>query len=239
MIFGNLAASRHGPVQLIELTSDDGMNCYSPEMGEDLVAAFRAAQDDADIAAVVLTGRGRAFCAGAHRDVLTGRVGPSGLVIGSEHFITGFAAELAAFPKLTVAAFNGSAAGIGVTMTLPFDLRISVPGARLRLNFAELGIVPGLGSTALLPALVGRSAARKLLLCERMIEADDAHAIGLIDEVIAPDRLLARAIELGESAAACKGGTLPAIKRLLDADCDVTAALRREAAAAAALRGRG
>lgn len=240
MSYGTIATSRHGPVLLIELVSDDGMNCYTPEMGEDLVAALRAGGSDPDVAAIVLTGKGRAFCAGAHRDVLNGQLGPAGLRIGTEHFITGFAPEFAALPKLTIAAFNGAAVGIGVTMSLLCDLRLAVPGAKLRLNFAELGIVPGLGSTVLLPALVGRATARKLLLCERMVDAQEALRIGLVDEVIAPDALIARALALGEAAAGCKGGTLAAIKHCLDAGPEggVSGALAREAAAAAALKSR-
>ncbi len=238
MSYDTIASSRHGPVLLIELISDDGMNCYTPEMGEDLVAALRAGGNDPDIAAIVLTGKGRAFCAGAHRDVLTGKLGPAGLRIGTEHFITSFAPEFAALPKLTIAAFNGAAVGIGVTMSLLCDLRLAVPGAKLRLNFAELGIMPGLGSTVLLPALVGRSMARKLLLCERTVEAEEALRIGLVDEVVTPDALISRALALGEAAASCKGGTLGAIKRCLDAGPEggVAGALQREAAAADALR---
>lgn len=238
MSYGTIATARHGAVLVIELLSDDGMNCYTPEMGEDLIGALRAGGADADVAAIVLTGRGRAFCAGAHRDVLTGRLGPSGLQIGTEHFITGFAPEFADLPKLTIAAFNGAAVGIGVTMSLLCDLRIAAPHAKLRLNFAELGIVPGLGSTKLLPAVVGRSTARKLLLSERIVGSPEALRIGLVDEVVAAENLLARAIALGEAAAQCKPGTLAAIKRCLEAGTDgsIADALSREAAAAAAVR---
>ncbi|MCB2067369.1 MAG: enoyl-CoA hydratase/isomerase family protein [Erythrobacter sp.] len=239
MSYGTLSASRHGSVQVIALASDDGMNCYTPEMGEDLVAQLRSAAADPAVAAIVLTAQGRAFCAGAHRSVLAGHVGPSGITIGQEHFITGFAPEFAALPKLTIAALNGSAAGIGMTMSLLCDLRLAVPGARLRFNFAELGLMPGLGSTRRLVELIGLPAAKKLLLCDRTIQSDTAAQIGLVDEIVEPDRLLARALELGEAAAACKPGTLREIKACLEAalDGDLADALAREAQAAARLRG--
>jgi len=238
--YGTIATAQHGAVLLIELVSEDGMNCYTPEMGEDLVDALRAGAADPDVAAIVLTGRGRAFCAGAHKDVLTGRVGPSGLRIGEEHFITGFAPEFAQLPKLTIAAFNGAAVGIAVTMSLLCDLRIAAPQAKLRTNFAELGIIPGLGSTKLLPSLIGRANARKLLLSERTVEAPEALRIGLVDEVVDAERLLERAFALGEGAARCKPGTLNAIKRCLEAGPTgtIAEALDREAATAAALRAR-
>lgn len=237
MSYGTLVSTRKGAVQLIELVSEDGMNCYTPEMGEDLVAALRSAAADEGIAAIVLTGRGRAFCAGAHRSVLGGGVGPSGLRIGEEAFITGFPPEFAAIPKLTIAAFNGAAAGIGVTMSLLCDLRLAVPGAKLRLNFAELGIMPGLGSTRTLVDLVGLSAAKKLLLCDRMILAEDAAAIGLVDEIAAPEDLLDRAIALGEAAAACRKSVAGEIKACLNAahEGGIADAQRREAEASARL----
>ena len=239
MSYGTLTLSRHGPVELIELTSDDGMNCYTPEMGEDLVVALRAAATDDTVAAIVLTGSGRAFCAGAHRSVLSGQVGPSGLRIGQEHFIAGFAPEFAAIPKLTIAAFNGSAAGIGVTLSLLCDIRLAVPGAKLRLNFAELGIMPGLGSTRTLIDIVGLPAAKKLLLCDRTVLAEEAAAIGLVNEVVAADALLDRAIALGEAAAGADPRVAAAIKACLNAaqDGDLAAALHREAETAARLRG--
>lgn len=239
MSYGTLTLSRHGPVELIALTSDDGMNCYTPEMGEDLVVALRAAAANPATAAVVLTGSGRAFCAGAHRSVLSGQVGPSGLRIGQEHFIAGFAPEFAALPKLTIAAFNGSAAGIGVTMSLLCDLRLAVPGAKLRLNFAELGIMPGLGSTRTLVDIVGLPAAKKLLLCQHTVLAEEAAAIGLVDEVMPADALLERAIALGEAAAGTNPKVAAEIKACLNTaqEGDLAAALHREAQAAARLRG--
>ena len=239
MSYGTLAIARHGAVAVIALTSADGMNCYTPEMGEDLVAALRAAAADEDVAAIVLTGSGRAFCAGAHRDVLTGALGPSGLRIGQEAFIASFAPDFAAIPKLTIAAFNGSAAGIGVTMSLLCDLRLAVPGAKLRLNFAELGIMPGLGSTRTLVDIVGLPAAKKLLLCQHTVLAEEAAAIGLVDEVVPGDALLERAIALGEAAAGANPKVAAEIKACLNTarEGDLAAALHREAQAAARLRG--
>lgn len=240
MSYGTLLCRRVGAVALVELVSDDGLNCYTPEMGEDLVDALRAAATDDAVAAIVLTARGRAFCAGAHRDVLTGKIGLSGLAIGAERFIASFAAEFAALPKLTIAALNGPAAGIGVTMSLLCDLRLAVPGVKLRLNFAELGVMPGMGSTATLRALVGPAVAKRLLLCDRLVLSDEACRLGMVDEIVQPEALLDRALALGEAAAGCRSGMLAAIKAGIDrgGDGDIAAAHARESATAARLRAR-
>lgn len=238
MRYGTLIISQHRAVRLIEMATDEGLNFYTPEMGEDLVAAFRDAAAEDAVRGIVLTGRGRAFSGGAHRKALHGERGPSGLQIGEEHFIKGFAPELAALPKLTIAALNGAAAGIAVTMSLNFDLRLAVPGVPLKLNFAELGVMPGLGSTWRLPRLIGTSTAKRLLLCDRTIQSDDAVKVGLVDELCAPAELIPRAIALCDQAAACKPEIVAAIKACLNESGEgaLSDALAREADAAAKLR---
>lgn len=213
----------------LTLDRPERLNAYTPEMGEDLVAAFRATAADDSVAAVIVTGAGEAFCAGADRACLAGEVGPSGLQLGQEAFVQDFALELADHPKLTIAAFNGVAVGIGVTMSLCLDLRLAVAGTRLKLNFAELGIVPGLGSSFVLPRLMGLGRAKRLLLCERQLSAEQALNEGLIEEVCAPEDLLGRAENLAAAAGTCRPEVVAAIKRSLNAG----AASDREQAVAA------
>ena len=238
MTYGTLALSQRNSVRIIEMATDEGLNFYTPEMGEDLVAAFRDAAGDDDVRGIVLTGRGRTFCGGAHRKALSGEIGASGLRIGEEHFIRGFALELAALPKLTVAAFNGAAAGIAVTMSLNCDMRLAVTGAMLKLNFAELGVMPGLGSTWHLPRLIGASAAKKVLLCDRVLQSDEAVKLGLVDEICEPKDLLNRAVALCEKAAGCKPELIAAIKACVNNSetGGLSEALARESLAAARLR---
>lgn len=240
MRYGTVEEERRGPVAILRLARPERLNAYTPEMGEDLVAGLRAAADDDAVRAIVLTGSGRAFCAGADRACLEGARGASDLLLGEEVFTRDFAIELAAIPKLTIAAFNGAAVGIGVTMSLCCDVRLAVPGALIRLNFAELGILPGLGATMRLPRLIGISAAKKLLLCERSVAAEEARSIGLVDEIVAPEALLDRAVALGEAAASCSAPVIAAIKQCLDenAALDMAGAVAGEMAAAAKLRGK-
>lgn len=124
-------------------------------------------------------------------------------------------------------------------MSLLCDLRLAVPGARLRLNFAELGIMPGLGSTRTLARLVGPARAKALLLCSQTLTSEEAAAIGLVDEVLPADALQDRALALGEAAASASRALAAEIKAAVDAsgEGDLATALRREADAAKRLRG--
>jgi enoyl-CoA hydratase/carnithine racemase len=215
MNYGTVLVEQIGSAAILRMNRPERLNAYTPEMGEDLASAFRQAAAERAVRAIILTGAGRGFCAGADRDCLAGARGPSGLAIGEEEFVRTFALELAAIPKLTIAAFNGPAAGIGVTMTLSLDIRIAAAGVLLKLNFASLGIMPGLGSTSLLPRLIGMGQAKKLLLCDQQISAERAAELGLIEDVVAADQLLPRALALAEAAAKCAPEAIAAIKAAL------------------------
>ena len=190
MPYKHIRVETDGAVATVCLTREAVLNAYTPDMGEELVHAYRALAADDAIRAIILTGSGRAFCAGADREALSGARGESGLRLGEEHFITGFAAELAALPCLTIAAINGPAAGIGITATLAMDLRVAAEDAKLVLNFAELGIMPGLGSTHFLPRLLGLARARELLLCTRRLKGSEAAAMGLVNRAAPAEEVL-------------------------------------------------
>jgi enoyl-CoA hydratase/carnithine racemase len=138
---------------------------------------------------------------------------------------------------LTVAAFNGSAVGIGVTMCLCMDVRVAAAGSTLKLNFAELGILPGLGSTFMLPRLVGLGQAKRLLLCDREVSAERALELGLIEEVCSAQDLLPRARALADAAAHCPPEAIAAIKQALHlaVKAGFSAALRNEQSLSSAL----
>jgi len=213
--YGTVLVDHVGPAAILRMNRPDRLNAYTPEMGEDLASAFRQAGADHAVRAIILTGEGRGFCAGADRACFGGARGPSGLALGEEEFVREFAIELAAIPKLTIAAFNGPAAGIGVTMTLCLDMRIAAVGVLLKLNFAGLGIMPGLGSTSLLPRLIGMGQAKRLLFCDQQLSAERAVELGLVEEVVSADQLLPRALALAETAAKCPAAAIAAIKASL------------------------
>lgn len=211
-----ISVERIGSVGVITLNRPARLNAYTPDMGDELVDAFRALSTDTAVGAVVVTGSGRAFCAGADRDFLNGQLSRTGKQIGEEHFIAGFAEELFSLHKPTIAAVNGPAVGIGVTMLLPFDFRIAGTRARFGFPFVGLGLMPGMGSTYLLPAIVGPAQAKQILLLGKTIDAQDALDIGLVHEVVDDSALFDQALALGARLAEYDGAVLAGCKRTLN-----------------------
>ncbi|WP_279246565.1 enoyl-CoA hydratase/isomerase family protein [Candidatus Litorirhabdus singularis] len=210
-----IAAVTDGVLQ-ITLNRPDKLNAYTPDMGDELVHALRAAEADAEIHAAIITGAGKAFCAGADLEFLGGELSRSGKALGQEEFIASFTEEFAELELLTIAAINGAAAGIGITGMLAADIRVVAEDAKLVLNFAELGIVPGLGSSYFLPRLVGAANARELLLCERRLSGARAAELGLANHAVAVAEVLPLAQQLATAAADCKPGMIGTIKQALN-----------------------
>lgn len=203
-------------IATITLNRPDVLNAYTPDMGDEIVAAFRAAEKDTNVRAVILTGAGeRGFCAGADRIYLQQPLPDGVRIIGEEELIQSFALELALFPKPTIAALNGHAVGIGMTMILPLDMRVAADHAKLALSFAKLGIMPGLGCTHLLPKIVGMHKAQELVMTARTITAQEACDIGLVNYVVPADKLMAKARELALQCAECDPVTQKYAKRAL------------------------
>jgi 2-(1,2-epoxy-1,2-dihydrophenyl)acetyl-CoA isomerase len=230
-------------VATITLNRPEKLNAYTVAMGEEVVDAFRRVRDDARLRAVVLAGAGRAFCAGVDLDALrahqAGAAAP-GPRLGEEDFLRKLPLELLAYPKPVIAAIHGSAIGVGVTMTLPCDLRIAAEGTKLGLTFAKLGLLPGLGSTHLLPRLVGLGKALELVLTARVVEAREAAAMGLVNRVVPADSLVAEARETARALAELRPEVLAAAKAALHfgAGAGMADAMRNEQQASALLRKR-
>ena len=129
--------------------------CYIPAMGEEVVDAFAKARDDDSVRAVILTGAGRGFCAGVDLEFIKKNPPGPGSKIGQEDFARKMPLQLTEYPKPVIVAINGAAIGVGVTMALPCDIRIAAAGVKLGVTFTKLGILPGLGSTHLLPKWFG------------------------------------------------------------------------------------
>jgi enoyl-CoA hydratase/carnithine racemase len=204
-------------VATLTLDRPERLNAYTPEMGEALVGAIRGLLADEAVRAIVLTGAGRGFCAGADRACLDGPVGASGYRLGEEPFLRGFAIELSQAEKPLIAAVNGPAVGIGVTMILPFDVRIASVRASFDFPFARLGLAPGMGASFFLPRLVGPAAAKRILLSGARLDAAQALAAGLVSEIVEPDALLARAHALALSLIGRDAAIIAALKRVLGA----------------------
>jgi 2-(1,2-epoxy-1,2-dihydrophenyl)acetyl-CoA isomerase len=194
-------------------------NAYTPHMGMEIVAAMEAAITDSNVRVLILTGRGDAFCGGVDLEFLRAHMagedtGP-GPKLGEEHLVNGWPLELVAYPKPVIAAINGSAYGVGVTMTLGCDVRYAAAGATLGLNFTTLGVLPGLGSTHHLPHLVGVGKAMELVLSGARISAEEAYTIGLVQRLCAPDDVYSEARTLALAMAQVKPAVLAAAKKAL------------------------
>jgi 2-(1,2-epoxy-1,2-dihydrophenyl)acetyl-CoA isomerase len=233
-----------GGVATLTLNRPEKLNAYTTEMGEEATHAFRACRDDGAVRAVVLTGAGRGFCAGVDLEHLKahqagGKAG-SGPRLGEEDFLRKLPLELASYPKPLIAAVNGAAIGVGVTMILPCDIRIAAEGAKLGLTFTKLGILPGLGSTHLLPRIVGRARALELVLTARVVAAREALEMGLVNRVVAADVLLQEARSMAAAMAEAPPEVLAAAKDLLNrgAASTLAEAMLAEQAKSAELRRR-
>jgi enoyl-CoA hydratase/carnithine racemase len=187
-------------VLTVTLNRPDKLNAYTAVMGAELADAFRRADVDDAVRVVIVTGAGRGFCAGA--DISGGANAFDSTAEGSVAFAApgrarqtggGFIEAIFDCRKPSIAAINGAAVGVGLTLTLPMDIRIAAEGAKLGFIFARRGLVPEAGSAWFLPRLVGLPQALRWCLTGAMIGPEEARAAGLLAEVTAPGDLLTRA----------------------------------------------
>src|SRR5689334_23312758 len=200
MDYQQIRCERDGPFMIVTLNRPDKLNAYTGQMGAEITDAFERADKDDNVRAIIVTGAGRAFCAGA--DVSGGAKsfdtsGSHGAgVFSSAGRRTGrFVEAIFNCRKPSIAAINGPAVGVGITMALPMDVRIAAKGAKIGFIFARRGLVPEAGSAWFLPQLVGLPQALRWCLSGRVFEADEAHMGGLVSEVVEPAVLLNRARE--------------------------------------------
>ena len=193
-----------GPVATITLNRPDKLNAYTAVMGAEIAAAIGEANADDAVRAIILTGAGRGFCAGA--DISGGAesfgaAGPNFAAPDRPRDGAGFVGALFDSAKPTIAAINGPAVGVGITLTLPCDIRIAADTAKIGFVFARRGLVPEAGSAWFLPQLVGLPQALRWCLSGRVFDAAEALAGGLVSEVLAPDALLPRARAIAQEIA--------------------------------------
>ncbi|MGP0060900.1 MAG: crotonase/enoyl-CoA hydratase family protein [Beijerinckiaceae bacterium] len=209
-------------VALLSLHRPDKLNAFTPLMGQEMIAAFDLADADDDVRAVIVTGTGRGFCAGAdlsqggktfdsaaREDLPPGNTPPKGMRDLSDESVRdgGGRVTLRIFAsrKPVIAAVNGPAVGIGATMLLPMDIRLAAQEARFGFVFVRRGLVPEACSSWFLPRVVGVSQALEWTLSGRVFSAAEALKGGLVKEVLPQQDLLpaARALarEIAENTA--------------------------------------
>jgi enoyl-CoA hydratase/carnithine racemase len=194
-------------VLTLTLHRPDRLNAFTERMRSELIAAFDAADADDDVRAVVITGAGRAFCAGADLGGGESTFDSSGreretLDDGTPRDGGGqVALRIFESTKPVIAAINGAAVGVGITMTLPMDVRLAAEGAKIGFVFVRRGIVPEACSSWFLPRIVGISQAMEWVATGRVFAAEEARAGGLVRSVHAADELLPAAYALAREIA--------------------------------------
>jgi 2-(1,2-epoxy-1,2-dihydrophenyl)acetyl-CoA isomerase len=193
-------------VATVTLNQPEMLNVFSHKMMDEVVEALSDIANDVNVRVAVLTGVGRAFCAGV--DIREHFLGPieqrkrGKLNIALQDFFSkkGVPAIMN-LGKPIIAAINGPAVGLGCTVCLACDLRIASEKAQLSFGFVRVGITPEFGSTYFLPRLIGISRSLELLYTGRMIHAREAKEIGLVNKVVPPDRLAGAAYEMAQTIA--------------------------------------
>lgn len=200
--YSTLVVEQDGPILWVRINRPEAMNAYTATMGAELAAAFDHADGEDSIRVVILSALGRVFCAGA--DVSAGagsfdtESGEGAKNFGgrSEGRNANFIAAIMNCRKPSIVAFNGSAAGVGLTLTLPCDIRIAADNAKFGCVFTRRGLVPEAGSAWFLPQIVGLSQALKWCLTGALVPASEALDKGLLTETCPAELLDVRAREL-------------------------------------------
>ena len=221
-VYETITLTREGSAAILTLNRPDNMNAFTPTMGRELEEVCDVIDEDDNIRALIVTGAGRAFCAGMD-------LSASGNVFGLDESIdpaspemernrdTGGRVVLRLFrlKKPVIGAISGASVGVGTTMQLPMDVRIASPYAKFGFVFAERGITLESCASWFLPRLVGVAQALDWSLSGRVFGAEEALKGGLVSEIVEPDNLMARALELAESYTANTSPMSVALNRQL------------------------
>ena len=228
MEFKDIILDKQEGIAKITLNRPDAMNAFSLEMREEVGTAFESFASDDEVRAVVLTGAGRAFCAGG--DIKGwGDLGDDGLktLLTLAHRAV---RAITTLEKPVIAMVNGAAAGAGCNLALACDLIIASDKARFGETFVKVGLGPDWGGAYFLPRLVGMAKAKELLFSGKVIDANEALQIGLVNQVVPSDQLEATTMELAKQLANSATKAIGLTKSFLHKVCqmDLDAALEYE-----------
>jgi enoyl-CoA hydratase/carnithine racemase len=212
-------AERRGSVLVLTLNRPERLNAWTDALEEDYYARLDAAEDDPDIRAIVVTGAGRGFCAGADMDDLQrGAAGEAEAALRNRRRPRTFPLTVR---KPMIAAINGAAAGLGLVEALYCDVRFATPEAKLTTAFARRGLAAEYGMSWLLPRLAGYSTALDLLLSGRVVLGEEALRLRLVDRLSEPGRVVDDAVAYAtELATHSSPWSMATIKAQVQADLD-------------------
>lgn len=217
-----ITVTRDDAIEIITLNRPEKMNAYSVTLHNALVKAIDTADTDPDVRAIVITGAGRAFCAGAD---IEGGFGGAGLATDAP-VLDGINRDYGGMLVLriwecdtpVIGAVNGTAVGIGATMLLPMDIKIAAAGAKMGFPFSRRGIVFDGAASWFLPKVVGLSRAQHWIATGEIFKSEDALAAGMVSDLCDKDAVLPRALEIAKDIAAnCSPQSMAKNKQLLRA----------------------
>jgi enoyl-CoA hydratase/carnithine racemase len=206
-----------GPVRHVILNRPEKRNAMNQELLRELHRALRAAADDASVQCVVLRGEGPVFSAGVDLVELAASTGQPGVLRPFRNVFLECANVCEDMPKPVVCAIHRTCVGGALEVALGCDLRIASSDAQLGLPEVKFGIIPDVGGSTRLPAVVGLGRAKELIMTAKMIDAAEAERIGLVNRVVAPDELQAATQALVEELLANSPIAVGRAKRVMDA----------------------
>src|SRR6202522_3886463 len=234
MSYRTLPLAFDSSVATVTLNRPDKRNAISYELIEDLLHALEEVRNSS-ASILILTGAGKAFCSGMDLDNLKSLIGRTREQnLEDSRTMVSLFRSLYEFPKITIAAVNGAAIAGGTGLALLCDFTLAVPEAKFGYTEVRIGFVPAIVSTFLLRQ-VGEKQARDHLLTGRIFGADEAARMGLVNEIVAPEKLIARARELAALLMENSPASLRATKKLLsdhsraELDTQIEAAVRENA----------
>ncbi len=234
---------QQGRVGIITLNRPERLNAWTWRMKAEIEDAMERCNADPGVGCIVVTGAGRGFCSGADMGAFEGAIKARDKATSDEDRLRASAPPRRREPtdegffqasKPIIAAINGAAVGVGLTMTLTMDLRIASDSARFAMRFVRMGIVPEASSSLYLPQIVGIANALELSLTGRIIGAQDALRYGLVNRVVPQDSLMTETMALAGEIAANPTDATWSAKRLLHrnmVESDKIAVVSREGAA--------
>jgi enoyl-CoA hydratase/carnithine racemase len=227
--FATLLYSKSNSVAHISLNRPKVLNAYNIQMRDDFSEALAAVQDDSEVRALLITGEGRAFCAGA--DLTEFGTAPSQVIARQVRWERDVWGQLYSLDKPVVAAVHGYCIGSGLEIALLSDLRIAARNTIFAMPEVHLGMIPAAGGTQTLPRNAGPSAALDLLLTGRRFDANEALELRLVTRIVPEQQLRDAAWETARQLADCDTAAVAAAKRALreGADLGLAEALQLEA----------
>ena len=209
-----------GAVRTITLNRPEVLNAFNKPLSRAMTKALQEAGEDNSVRCLVITGAGRAFCSGQDLVEVADRLeGDDPIEFGSRirNYYNPIVAKIRAMEKPVIAAVNGVAAGAGCSLAIGCDLRIAADTASFIQAFVNVGLVPDVGSTYMLPRLIGVSRAMEMAFTGGKVSAEEALRIGLVNQVVPGDRLQATVNEFARKLASLPTRTIGLTKRAIDA----------------------